>query len=173
MDKTDLSQDPAVQMTGHLIKSLNIFNPQYPPWITSCLSEGAGVPLITISGDFKGHSCPWATLGTATWAFQCLRSYGSGSVTHDKLFPMPYQLILSVSLNETWGKCDSLSFLGNDRFAKRGPGECLPCVAQLGSMRSRLLPSLPFPSTFKISIATFLLTAKTRRDFLVSSVAFT
>jgi len=69
------------------------------------------------------------------------------------------------------GKCDSLSFSGNDRFAKCGPGERTPCAAQLGSMHHRLLPSLSFPSTFKISIATFLLTAKTWRHFLVSSVA--
>lgn len=46
---------------------LNILNPQYPSWITSCLSEGAGVSLIADSGDFKGHFCPWA----AVWEQPC------------------------------------------------------------------------------------------------------
>lgn len=51
------------------------------------------------------------SLGTVMRAFLCLCSCGSDSMTHNKLFPVPYQLVLSVSLNETWGKCDSLSFL--------------------------------------------------------------
>lgn len=49
---------------------------------------------------------------------------------------------------------------------KVSSGECLPCAMQLGSMGNCLLTSLPFPSTFKISIATWVLTAKPRRDFL-------
>lgn len=144
-------------MTGHLIKSLNILNPHYTPWITC-----AFLKVLEILRETLAHG-PLRCLGTAMWAFQCVCRYGSGSMTHDKPFPMPYQLIPSVSLNEAWGKSDSLSFSGNDRFAKRGPGKCLPHAAQLGLMHSSLWPSLPFPSIFKISIATFLLIVKTRR----------
>lgn len=69
------------------------------------------------------------SLGTAMRAFLCLCSYGSDSMTHNSLFPVPYQLILSISLNETWGKCDSLSFLEMTDLQSEAQGSvCLvPC----------------------------------------------
>lgn len=104
--------------------------------------------------------CCW---GTAMWAFNACVAMALAAWLMTSLSQCLTSLIPLVSLNEAWGKSDSLSFSGNDRFAKRGPGKCLPHAMQLGVMCSSLWPSVPFPSTFKISIATFLLTTKTRR----------